>query len=60
VQYIGDPREEIYLEALWYPEERRTHIAMHGLERHPTDAQISSLARARDWFAPDGQDTGSE
>ena len=55
VQHIGDPREEIYLEALWHPEERRTRVALHGLERHPSDAQISTLVRARDWFAPDGR-----
>ena len=52
VQYIGDPREEIYLEARWHPEERRHRIALHGLESGPTDALISSVARARDWFAP--------
>jgi hypothetical protein len=51
-QRIGDPREGLYLEARWYPEERRNRIAMHGLEAKPSDALISSLARARDWFAP--------
>jgi hypothetical protein len=54
MQQIGDPRGAIYLEALWYPEARRTRVALHGLEQNPSDAQISSLVRARDWFAPDG------
>ena len=52
VQHIGDPREDIYLEARWYPEEGRNRVALHGLECNPSDALISSVARARDWFAP--------
>jgi hypothetical protein len=52
VQRIGDPREEIYLEAWWHPEERRNLISLHGLETNPSDALISSVARARTWFAP--------
>lgn len=51
-QWIGDPREGIYLEARWHPEERRNRIALHGLETGPSDALISSVARARDLFAP--------
>ena len=52
VQYIGDPREAVFLEAGWDPAAGRVRIAMHGLEQHPSDAQISSLGRAREWFAP--------
>lgn len=52
VQRIGDPREGVYLEARWHPGERRHRIALHGLETGPSDAQISSVARARGWFAP--------
>lgn len=55
-QRIGDPRENIFLEARWQPEERRNRIALRGLENRPTDAQISSVARARDWFAPLSQE----
>jgi hypothetical protein len=52
VQHIGDPREAVYLEAQWHPEEGRNRIALHGLEADPSDALISSAARARGWFAP--------
>ena len=56
VQHIGDPREAVYLEARWDPAEQRNHIALRGLESNPSDALVSSVARARDWFLPERAD----
>ena len=68
VQRIGDPREELYLEARWSPSDGRNLVALHGLESSPSDALVSSVVRARDWFLPEragghlgdtGVDTGA-